>query len=150
MGLLLRRESRPRQRLQWLLGGGLGLVAAAALLATWIPVNKPLWTTSYAVLMAGFAAIFLAACYWAVDLRQWGRWFKPLEIFGMNPVAAYMVSRPGDHALRVHVAGRSLCTNVCGRLASPPNASLLFALVVLSVVYSVVWFMYQRRWFLKF
>jgi predicted acyltransferase len=149
-GMLLRIESRPRHRLLWLVGGGLGLVAVAALLARWIPINKPLWTTSYAVLMAGLAAICFAACYWVVDVRQSGRWLKPLEIFGLNAVAAYLVSRPDDHALRVHVFGESLYTDFCRRLASPPNASLLFAIVVLMAVYSVVWFMYRRRWFLKF
>jgi predicted acyltransferase len=149
-GVLLRIEPRPPQRLRWLLGAGLGLVGAGVLLAMWIPFNKPLWTTSYAVLMAGLAAICLAASYWLVDVRQWGRWLEPLQIFGMNAVAAYLVSRPADHALRVHVAGRSLYTDICQRVASPANASLLFALVVVMIVYAVVWLMYRRRWFLKF
>ena len=149
VGLFLRFEARPRQRLLRLVGGGLGLVAAAAWLSTWIPVNKLLWTTSYAVLMAGLAAICYAAWYWVVCVRQWGRWFKPLEILGMNATAAYLVSWPADHALRVHVFGTSL-TDVCRRLASPPNASLLFATMVLTVVYLVVWLMYRRGWFLKF
>ncbi len=149
-GLLLLAESRPRPRLLWLAGGGLGLVAAAGVLAKWIPVNKPLWTTSYAVLTAGLAAIGLALLYWVVDVRQWGRGFKPLEILGLNAVAAYLASRPLDHVLRVHVFGESLYTDVARRLASPPNASLLFAITVLMAVYLVVWLMYRRRWFLKF
>lgn len=149
-GQLLRTESRPRRRLLQLLGAGAGLICAGALLATWVPVNKPLWTPSYAFLMAGLATVCLAAWNWLVDVRRWGRWFKPLEIFGMNAVAAYLVSRPGANLLRVHVFGKSLYTDVCRRLASPPNASLLFATVVLSAVYVVVWFMYRRRWFLKF
>jgi predicted acyltransferase len=149
-GVFLRAESRPRQRLSGLFTGGLALVAAGVLLSTWVPFNKPLWTPSYALLMAGLAAICLAAWYWVIDVRQAGRWFKPLEIFGLNAVAAYLISRPLDHALRVRVAGRSLLTDVCQRLASPPNASLLFAIVVVMAVYVVVWFMYRRRWFLKF
>lgn len=149
-GLLLRHEPRPPQRFRRLVGGGLGAVAAAALLSAWVPINKPLWTTSYAFLMAGLAAIGLAACYWVIDVRQWGRWFEPLEICGLNATAAYLVSRPADHALRVHVLGRSLYDDACRRLASPPNASLLFATVVLAAVYLVVWLMYRRGWFLKF
>ena len=149
-GLLLRSEPRPRLRLQRLLGGGLGLAAAGVLLSTWVPINMPLWTTSYVLLMAGVAAVSLAVWYGAVDVRQSGRWVRPLEIFGMNPVAAYLVSRPADHALRVHVARESLYTDVCRRLAGPANASLLFAIVVLIAVYLVVWLMYERRWFLKF
>jgi predicted acyltransferase len=148
-GLLLRTEPRLRLRFLWLVGGGLGLVTASAWLAKWVPVNKPLWTTSYAVLMAGLAAIVYAASYWLIDVRQWGRGFKTLEILGMNAVAAYLISRPMDHSLRVHVLGTSL-TDVCRRLASPPNASLLFAIAVLTAVYLVAWGMYRRGWFLKF
>jgi len=149
-GVLLRTEPRPRPRLLRLLGGGLGLALFGVVLARWVPINKHLWTTSYSVLMAGLAAICFAACYCVVDVWRSGRWLKPLEIFGMNAVAAYLLSYPVDHALRVHVAGRSLNDDLCQRLASPSNASLLFAVLVCMVVCSFAWFMYRRRWFLKF
>ena len=55
-----------------------------------------------------------------------------------------------EHALRVHVFGKALYPDLCRRLASPPNASMLFGIVVLLAVYAVVWFLYRRRWFLKF
>jgi predicted acyltransferase len=147
-GLLLRAEPHPRRRLHGLATGGLALVAAGLALSAWIPVNKPLWTPSYAALMAGLAAIGLAACYWLVDVRQWARWSKPFEILGRNAVTAYLISRPIDHLLRIHVLGRSV-PDVFRRLASPPNASLMFALVVLLAVQAVAWAMYRQRWFVK-
>ena len=55
-GQLLLSERRPRQRLLRLLGGGIVLIAAGELLSTWVPINKQLWTTSFAVFMAGLAA----------------------------------------------------------------------------------------------
>ncbi len=149
-GVLLRTEARPRPRLLRLLGGGLGLALFGVFLASWVPINKHLWTTSYSVLMAGLAAICFAACHCVVDVWRSGGWLTPFEVFGMNAVAAYLLSYPVDHALRVHLAGRSLTDDVCELLASPSNASLLFAVLVCMVVYSVVWFMYRRRWFLKF
>lgn len=147
-GRLLRIEPQPRRRLLGLLTGGLALMAAGLALSAWVPVNKPLWTPSYAALMAGMAAIGLAASYWVVDVRHWARWCKPFEILGRNAVTAYLISRPIDHVLRIHVLGRSV-PDLFRRLASPPNASLMFALVVLLAVQSVAWAMYRKRWFVK-
>lgn len=147
-GEVLRGVARPGRRIAFLLAGGAGLAGAGYLLASRVPFNKPLWTPSYAFLMAGLAAACLAVTSWLVDVRGLGRWFLPLEVFGLNAVAAYLVSRLAANGLRVRVAGTSL-PDLCGRLASPPVASALFALVVVAAVYAVVWVMYRRRWFLK-
>ena len=77
------------------------------------------------------------------------RWFRPLEIFGLNAIAAYLISRLVANVPRVHVMGKSLYTDVLARVASPPNASLLFAMVVLAAVYLAVWLMDRRGWHLK-
>ena len=148
-GQLLRSEWRPRQRLLLLLGGAIVLIAAGELLSTWVPINKQLWTTSFAVFMAGLAATGLACSIWLVDGRSLRRWFRPLEILGLNAVAAYLISRLVANVPRVHVMGKSLYTDVLARVASPPNASLLFAMVVLAAVYLAVWLMDRRGWHLK-
>lgn len=148
-GHLLASEPRQWQRILWLLGGGIVLIAGGALLSTWVPINKQLWTTSFAILMAGLAATGLACSIWLVDGRPWRRWFMPLEIFGLNAIAAYLISRLVANLPRVHVMGKSLYTDVLARVASPPNASLLFAILVLAAVYMAVWLMHRRRWYLK-
>ena len=148
-GQLLRSEWRPRQRLLLLLGGGVVLIAAGELLSTWVPINKQLWTTSFAVFMAGLAATGLACSIWLVDGRSLRRWFRPLEIFGLNAVAAFLISQNLANVPRVHFMGKSLYTDVLARVASPPTASLLFAMVVLAAVYLAVWLMDRRGWYLK-
>jgi predicted acyltransferase len=148
-GELLLGERRPLQQVLPLLGGGIVLIAAGELLATWVPINKQLWTTSFAVLMAGLAATALACTIWLVDGRRLRLWFRPLEIFGLNAIAAYLISRLVANVPRVHVMGKSLYTDVLAVVASSPNASLLFAMVVLAAVYLVVWLMSRRGWYLK-
>jgi predicted acyltransferase len=149
-GEVLQSKRHPRQQLLRLLGWGIVLIASGELLAIWIPINKQLWTTSFAVFMAGLAAIGLACSIWLVDGRPWQRWFRPLEILGLNAVAAYLISRLVANVPRVHVVGKSLYTDVLARMVSPPNASLLFAMLVLAAVYLAVWLMDRRSWYLKF
>lgn len=149
VGSMLKRDLAPRDRLSRLLGIGLALIIAGAALSAWvIPFNKPIWSTSYAFLMAGISTAAFAAFYWVADMQGKGRWLKPLEIFGMNAVAAYMISRIGANFPKVHYFGVSL-HDVCLGLASAANASLLYAVVYTMGVYVVIWWMYRRQWFLK-
>ena len=99
--------------------------------------------------MAGLAAMGLACCVWLVDGSSLRRWFRPLEIFGLNAIAAYMLSRLIANVPRVHILGKSLYDDVLVRVASPANASLLFAMIVLAAVYFVVRFMDERGWHVK-
>ena len=50
--------------------------------ASSFPINKNLWTSSYALAMAGLAAVVLALCLWIVDVRGWKDWSKPFEWLG--------------------------------------------------------------------
>ena len=148
-GVLLRRAPDQRSRLRSLLTMGAGLVVAGLVLSIWIPISKPLWTSSFAVLMAGLASLCMAVCYWVVDMRQWTQPFRPLEILGMNAIAAYIVSMVGGSIPHVHVSGVNLY-DLFLKVASPANASLAYAVTWLLAVYAFAWFMYRRRWFLRF
>jgi predicted acyltransferase len=148
-GQPVRSDLRPREWLLWLVAGGIVLIAAGEFLAIFVPINKQLWTTSFAVLMAGLAAVGLACSMWLIDGRPLPRWLRPLEIFGLNAIAAYLISRLVANVPRVHVMGKSLYDDVLARVASPPNASLLFAMLVLAVVFLAVWLMDRRGWYLK-
>jgi predicted acyltransferase len=150
-GQFLHREHKLQQhKLFQLAGVGIILIAVGELLGIWVPINKQLWTPSFAVFTSGLAATALACTIWLVDGRAFGRWLKPLELFGMNAIAAYLISRLVENLPRVHIMGKSLYADILAPMASPPNASLVFAIVVLSVVYIAVWLMSRRGWYMKF
>jgi len=148
--LLVQDDQQPRQRLLWLLSGGLALIAAGELLSAWVPFNKQLWTTSFAVLMAGLAAMGLAFAIWLVDDRRaMPHWLRPMEILGLNAIAAYLISRLVVNVPKSHVHGKSLHDDLLVPIASPATASLVFAMIVLAAVFVVIWLMDRRGWHLK-
>jgi len=137
-------------------------VAAMAIGLLWdlaLPINKNLWTSSYAWFMGGAGAIGLGACYWTIDVKGWKWWTKPFVVLGVNAIALFVLS-----GLIAKTMGLIKVTNAAGTLvslqgfvyrgwyeplASPKNASLLFALTNLVVLYAILWVMYRRRIFLK-
>jgi predicted acyltransferase len=123
------------------------------------PINKNLWTSSYVVFTAGAGAVSLAACYWTLDVKGWRGWSKPFVILGMNAITLFVLSGLLAKTLGLiklqGAAGKSISlhtyvyTTWYAPLASPKNASLLFAFTHLAVMFVILWWMYRRRIFLK-
>jgi len=137
-------------------------IAAMAIGSLWdlaFPINKSLWTSSYAWFMGGAGAFGLAACYWVVDVKGWRWWTKPFVVLGVNAIALFVLAGlSAKTLLLVKVAGAggkavSLYSYIFKTwyepLAAPKNASLLFALSYLLALYGIMWVMYRRRIFLK-
>ena len=142
------RSHRPAaEKLSALLAWGVVGVLAGQLWGIWFPLNKKLWTSSYVLFTAGCAAIGLAACYWATDIRQHrGVWTRPFVILGTNAIAAYVISEVIGAWLswRGYTFLHSLAW-----LDSPALISLLHSLAVLILCFIPVWLLCRRRIFLK-
>ena len=154
-GHLVRSKQDAATKTAWLLIGGNVLVFLGMILNPFIPINKSLWTTSYAILMAGLASIVFGICYWIIDVQGWKRWSKPFAIYGMNAIAIFALAGLTGRMLGlIKVGGTPLeqviYQNVFAPLARPINASLLYAIAFVLVMYGVAYVMYRRKWFLRF
>lgn len=158
-GLVLQGE-RPAERKAALLAvGGLAGVAIGYAWDIVFPINKNLWTSSYAVFTAGAAALLLAACYWIIDVKGWKRWTTPLVILGVNAITLFVVSGLLVKTLNLFKVsgpeGREISVSRWAYLtwfvpvADPKNASLLYAVANLVVLFGLLAWMYRRRIILK-
>jgi predicted acyltransferase len=129
------------------LAGAIGVVLGAAW-GVWFPLNKALWTSSYAVLTAGLALLVFAACGWAIEFRGWRRWAGPFVVLGVNALALFFLSTLVAHVLTlIHVGDGRLQPWIFERAfapwASPINASLAYAVAYLLVWWGVMWLLYR-------
>lgn len=126
----------------------------------WFPINKKLWTSSYVIFTAGLALVCLAVCYWISDVKQHrGAWTKPVLVFGKNAIAAYFLSEALAalmYTITFHTSSGSHVTllgyvysQLFAPLASPVNASLLYALAYVGVCWLVMAVLYRKGIFLK-
>jgi predicted acyltransferase len=158
-GLWLRSEAGADRKAYGLLAAGAAGVAVGVLWDTVFPINKNIWTSAYAVFTAGLGAMFLGLCYWIIDVRGWRGWTKPCVVLGSNAIALYVVSGlladtlgvitlagPGGAPMSL---GRYLYLSYFVPLASPKNASLLYAVANLAVLFVLLAWMYRRRIFLR-
>ncbi len=155
VGMLLRSGMGAAEKTAWMFFSGNVLLFLGLAFHAVQPINKNLWTVTFSVLMAGISLLVFACCYWLVDVQGWKRWSKPLVVYGMNAITVYILSGILGDSLSLNLfGGRSLhdilYQNVFLAVASPINASLLYALANVAVLYVVAWVMYRRGWFVRF
>ena len=122
------------------------------------PINKALWTSSYAVFTAGMALQLLAFCYWLIDIRNYRFWTKPFVVFGMNAIALFVGSGIMARLMGLIIVSEAdgattLKAWIYSRLFTswlpPYNASLAFAIAFILVWLGLMWILYWKKIYIK-
>lgn len=114
------------------------------------PLNKKIWSPTFALAACGLATLLLAILIRTIDQTGRFRHTWPLEVFGMNPLFCYIFSQLFSVAI-VRMPLRSmplydrLYAALAGWLSEGPFASLLCALIVTGVVWLAGLFLYRRK-----
>ena len=135
--------------------GGLVIGGAAATAVGWLwaqsfPINKALWTSSYAVFMSGLAALALAACYWLIEVRGWRRITGPFVVLGLTALPLFFLSslmarlllltRVGPDRVRLHAW---LFDRLFAPWLPPFDASLAYALAYVLLWWGLMWALHR-------
>lgn len=144
-GLLLRNGNiSARRKVLWLLAAGIVGVVAGFAWGTQFPVIKKIWTSSYVLVAAGYACLFMAAFYELIEIRGWRNWCTPFVWIGMNPITIYLLTE----LIRFSYFAELV-------VGGPVKASLgnwgglAVAVVVMAMVFALTRFLYQRKIFLR-
>jgi len=148
-----------KRKIAGLAGGGLAAFAAGLLWGRVFPINKNLWSSSYALAMSGLAAMVLALLLLLVDVAGARGWAAPFIWLGRNPIAAFVASTlvtilmigvklPGPDGKRRSLYG-TMYRTVFDRFEDPRVGSLLFALTCLAAWVAIFGLFYRKRVFVK-
>jgi predicted acyltransferase len=169
-GMWLRTRHTNTRKASMLAVAGTLLVAGGLLWNLSFPINKKLWTSSFALFAGGLSLLLLAASIYIVDERRLGLSrinkepanfsshpivYRILLVFGTNAILAYMISELGDNLMgSIHTAsGMTLkaATFVAIHRAVPhPGwASLLYSIAFVSLCWLAVLPFYRKRIFLR-
>jgi predicted acyltransferase len=142
MGHWIRRQLAAEHGAVTVMGGvaatGLAAGLTGLLWSVWLPLNKALWTSSFAVLTTGAALLGLAVCL-AIERTPLQRLLAPFLWLGVNPLAIYFLSELTARAVQypwgLAMAPRdALFWNVLVPLVGDhgePRSSLVYAVAYL-------------------
>ena len=144
-GMLLRTRRSHIEKLKIL---GLSAAAGFALglaLQPLVPMVKRLWTPSFAFFSAGWVILMLMAFYWIIEVRGRKGWAFPFLVLGMNSLFIYSLGQIGikgwlNHGIQNFTGNFSFL----GDFGAIPQHIL-----VLSLLWYVCYWLYQRRIFFK-
>ncbi|HTY11704.1 MAG TPA: heparan-alpha-glucosaminide N-acetyltransferase domain-containing protein [Bacteroidota bacterium] len=157
-GQWLRSDKPQKSKANWMLAAGVVLTLVGAVLGIWMPINKNLWTSSYAVFMTGIDLVCFGILYWFIDIRGFKKWAIPFVIYGMNAISVYFLSDIVAKLLAIiewessgaTISLRSyIYQNLLLQIVSPINASLVYAISFMLLMYLIAWIMWRRKWFIK-
>ncbi|MBS0515401.1 MAG: DUF5009 domain-containing protein [Proteobacteria bacterium] len=132
---------------------GIGVVCVALALV-WngvLPINKKLWTSSYALCTIGIDLVVLAALVWAIDGRGVrNKLTHFFEVLGKNTLFVYLLSEVGNALMfLIPIGGVSsfswLYRNGFESWAGAPNGALLYACTFMLLCWLVAWGMDRKR-----
>jgi predicted acyltransferase len=162
-GYLITSAWTVREKLRALVIASLAALALGFAWSFVFPLNKSLWTSSYVLVTSGLAGLLLAALHWTLDVGRFGgsalRGFGAFVILGRNALLLFVVSGFLAKTLGlIRVDNGQGATLALGRwiylswflpLADPKNASLLYALANLAVLFLLLWWLHRRRWYFR-
>jgi predicted acyltransferase len=121
---------------------------------TGLPINKPIWTSSYSLFTSGLCSILFALMMYIIDYKKYINWSFPLKVFGMNAIAAYTLS-----GLLVKVQSlfkindETFLSIWYDKVTSPifgaTLGSLVSALSYCAIIWIISYIMYKKGVFLK-
>jgi predicted acyltransferase len=161
-GVWLRTQRTLAQKITGIAIAGLTGVLLGALWNLSFPINKKLWTSSYALFAGGLSLLLLALCLMIVDLPEKNpnkpehpRPLKPFLVFGTNAIAAYIFSELLQSAIAsIHLqpnlnVQQWLYRSIQHSVPDPALASLFYSLGFLAVCWLFVSVLYRRKIFIK-
>jgi predicted acyltransferase len=148
-GEWLKSARTTSDKFRGLVVAGVALVVGGLLLQ-WLnicPIVKRIWTSSYTLYSGGLVVLLLAAFYAVVELRGWKRWTFPLMVIGANSIAVYVMSWTIEHFVSENLVRHF--GHAPFLLLGPPFEPVLRGAMVLLVFWSILYWMYRKRIFVR-
>ena len=148
--VLARSGALATDRVKSLLLLGAGWTALGTVWGWLFPINKALWTSSYALFTAGIAATALGLCVYLFEERPYARFARPLVVYGRNALLVFVGSALLGRTLGMITVGDGVpvshwfFVHALANWSDPYVASLLYALLWVSGWYAVLAWLYRR------
>ena len=123
---------------------GLLFVGVAHVWGIVFPINKNLWTSSFAMNVGGYSLILLSLFYYIIDVLGYKKWAFFFKVIGSNSIFIYVSGRFIEWDYATNGFFKWL-----GQLAGDPYNAVLLAIAYVLVKWSVLYLMHEKKIFLR-
>lgn len=153
-GDYIRRNGNSYETISKLMIAGAFLIFGALVWDMAFPINKKIWTSSFALLTVGIDLLILSVLIYIIEIYKRRRWTHFFVVFGRNPLFIYVLA---DLLITfmglITVQGSSLqewlYQNVFGSFAGPFLASFLFAFFYMLLNWTIGYFLDKKGIYIR-
>ena len=158
VGKLLMEVKDINEKLERLFLIGTILTFLGFLLSYGCPINKKIWSPTFAIVTCGLGSSFLALLIWIIDVKGYKSWSRFFESFGVNPLFIYVLAAVlsillGNIRVTVDGATTSLHCYIYSGILQPLlgdyPGSLAFALLFVILNWSIGYLLYKKKIYIK-
>lgn len=140
-------------RIKNLFWAGFGCLILGFLFDSVMPINKPIWSSSYVLLSGGWAMISWSLISFVVDSENRIKWGKPFLVFGTNAIFAYalsgIIAKPLYSLKIFNSTIPSYFQNCVNYIFSENMVTLLWGIFFVGIVWIITYPLYKRNIFIK-
>ncbi|MHA8062234.1 acyltransferase family protein [Aquirufa beregesia] len=108
------------------------------------PINKNLWSSSFVLMVGGISLLLLSLFYYIIDVKGYQKWSFFFRIIGMNSILIYM----SGVFINWEYSTDSLF-HWLGQLLGDPFNAVAMAICYTGIKWYFLYFMYQKKVFLR-
>jgi predicted acyltransferase len=124
---------------------------------TWhvtFPINKKIWTSSFVLLTVGIDLLILASLTFVIEIQKRKKWTPFFLVFGKNPLFIYIVADIFITVMNMIPVGdknlqSAIYSDVLLKIASPINASFMFAVLFMLLCWFVGYVLDKKRIYVR-
>lgn len=141
--ILKYKEWTPKKKLACLFIIGASMVAMGWIWGIWHPVIKKIWTSSMVLVSSGYCFLLMALFYYIIDYKGYRKYTGWLKVYGMNSIMAYMLTQ----CINFTSVSQSIFRGLEQYIGS--YYPLLITLSNIAIIYTILWWMYKKKIFLR-
>lgn len=146
-GQVLKSSRAPWQKIRILaIAGAIGVVAGYSLNPL-TPIIKRICTSSFVIVSGGWCLLALMFSYWLIDMKGLKKWSVFFNIVGMNSLFIYLFTETGGAEWFQEIA-RPFTMGLLA-WAGPLKAEIVTSLVVWAMLWSLCFWLYKQRIFIR-
>ncbi|PRX51622.1 acyltransferase family protein [Salegentibacter salegens] len=133
---------------------GVLLLVVAQIWDIGFPINKPIWSSSYVLYSTGWTLLVLSALILVIEIFNFKKWTTFFEAFGKNPLFVFVMSGLVVMLMNIiYVNGQALkpwlYENLYLSWLNNYNASLLFAISYMLLMWLLGYWLHKKRIYIK-